>query len=533
MEPRLKSELADMEQMLRRAQMYRQMAICWLAACALGMLFFLLGWHGLAAWGIPLAVALIAVAIVSGKSRPSKSQNVVAALEREHPELRHMLSAAAEQEPDPESGEFRYLQLRVIEAVLNHPGRIAWREKLEKKFSTAGAINLAAIISTLILLLVLSRSHSRPVFKPWIAAHDITVTPGDTQIERGSSLVISARFGGQPPAEAALIMTTASGKTRRIPMERHLADPVFGASLSEVSEEGHYRVEYEGKKTGDFKVSVFDFPALVRADAQLRYPKYTGMTNETIPDTRRVTAIEGTVLNYTFQLNKPVATAALVSTNQSLNLNLNLTLRDGAVALLPDYIMTNGARYTLALKDADGRSSKFPADIVIRILTNRPPELKLIFPQGDQRVTRLEELQLKAEARGEFGLLKYGIGYGLAGADPHFVELGQSSGREEKKQFNYLIPLETLPLEEDQVLDYFVWADDYGPDGNVRRTFGDMFFAEVRPFEETYRADQSGQGQGQGQGNGGVKLAEMQKEIVIATWKLRQEKPSTSTKRSP
>ena len=79
-------------------------------------------------------------------------------------------------------------------------------------------------------------------------------------------------------------------------MERHLADPVFGASAGEMAEEGLYHVEYEGHKTGDFKVKVFDFPALVRADASLHFPDYTGLTNKTIPDTRRVSAIEGTKL---------------------------------------------------------------------------------------------------------------------------------------------------------------------------------------------------------------------------------------------
>src|SRR5271168_1307184 len=70
---------------------------------------------------------------------------------------------------------------------------------------------------------------------------------------RGSSLVISARFGGEPPAEAAMVLVSASGKTQRIPLERHLADPVFGASLSEVAEEAHYHVEYKGGKSPDYK----------------------------------------------------------------------------------------------------------------------------------------------------------------------------------------------------------------------------------------------------------------------------------------
>ncbi len=183
--------------------------------------------------------------------------------------------------------------------------------------------------------------------------------------------------------------------------------------------------------------------------------------------------------------------------------------------------------------------NKFPADIVIQVLPDRPPELKLVFPGGDQRVSRLEELQLQAEARGEFGLVKYGIGFGAAGEEPRVVELGQSAPANEKRQFNYLLRLETLPLEPDQVLSYFVWADDFGPDGKIRRTYSDMFFAEVRPFEEKFKAGEpgasggSGQGEGQQGGDAAGELAEMQKDIVIATWKLRREKPPEAATRPP
>src|SRR5664280_3018794 len=166
----------------------------------------------------------------------------------------------------------------------------------------------------------------------------------------------------------------------------------------------------------------------------------------------------------------------------------------------------------------------------IQVLANRRPDLKVIFPQGDPRVSKLEELQIQAQASDDFGLLKYGIGFGVAGRDPQFIELGQSATPNEKRQFSYVIALEKLDLEPDQVLSYFVWGDDYGPDGQVRRTFSDIFFAEVRPFEEIFRADQSGGGGGQGQAgdNDSAQLAQMQKQIVIATWKLQQEKASLS-----
>jgi hypothetical protein len=57
-----------------------------------------------------------------------------------------------------------------------------------------------------------------------------------------------------------------------------------------------------------------------------------------------------------------------------------------------------------------------------------------------------------------------------------------------------------------------------------------MYFAEVRPFDEIFREDQSGGGGGGGQQQGGQsesqKLAALQKQIMSATWKLQREKPA-------
>jgi hypothetical protein len=176
---------------------------------------------------------------------------------------------------------------------------------------------------------------------------------------------------------------------------------------------------------------------------------------------------------------------------------------------------------------------------VLVALTNQRPELKLIFPHGDQRVSKLEEIQLQGEATGEFGLGKYGIGYTVAGKDAQLVELGQAVPSGQKCSFKYLLALEKLNVEEDQVVAYFVWADDVGPDGNARRTFSDIFFGEVRPFEEIFRPDQSGSagnesgGQGGQQGDRGTQLAQMQKDIIIATWKLQQEKFSAANTKMP
>ena len=92
-----------------------------------------------------------------------------------------------------------------------------------------------------------------------------------------------------------------------------------------------------------------------------------------------------------------------------------------------------------------------------------------------------------------------------------------------------LLDFESFKAAPDQLLTYFFWAEDIGPDGQPRRTSGDMFFAEVRPFEEIFRQgeqppsgsaeneEQEGQ---QGNAQASDRLAELQKEIINGTWKL-------------
>jgi len=547
MEPRLQSQLGDLAQVQRRSRQARAVAMAWLVAAAVGVALLVLqnivgGEVNPALWLLPLATGVVLGIIAWSRrsKREDEIRDLISEFGRGRPEVRHLLATASEQKPDTKSGAFSYLQLRLIEEVVTHPDQAAWRSQLRQRLNFARAAQIVAMLALVAVALSLrpGKQPGSTVFSSIIGA-EITVSPGDTNVERGTGLVIDARFGGSPPLEATLVLNSASGKEARFNMSRRLADPVFGASIPEVKEAGIYHVEYRGKKSREYKITVFEYPALVRADASLVYPAYTGLTNRTIRDTLRVSAVEGSHLTYNLLLNKSVARARWIGTNQTLS----LATPGNALAIVPDYLLTNNARYSLELVDADGRSNKFPVDFVLQALTNQRPVVKLNFPRGDPRVSPLEELELQAEASDDFGLLKYGFGYGVAGEEPKFVEIGQSAPANTKRQFTYQLPLEKLGVEVDQVVAYFAWAEDYGPDGQVRRTFGDMFFADVRPFDEIFRADQSGgeagnQGANQGQGgqSGGnerVKLADLQKQIVVATWNLQREKAGAGSAHRP
>ena len=107
------------------------------------------------------------------------------------------------------------------------------------------------------------------------------------------------------------------------------------------------------------------------------------------------------------------------------------------------------------------------------------------------------------------------------------VDLQGSKPPSKKLKAEHLLDFESQHVKPDELITYFFWAEDIGPDGKPRRTSGDMFFAEVRHFEEIFRqGEQPSGGEQENQGEQGEnaqaaeELAELQKEIINATWKL-------------
>jgi hypothetical protein len=236
------------------------------------------------------------------------------------------------------------------------------------------------------------------------------------------------------------------------------------------------------------------------------------------------------------RLNKPVASARLVAKDNSI-IALAVATNQPA-ASLTNFSLDVSKSYALQLVDGEGRTNKVPAQFVLEALKNRTPELKLTAPRGDQRPSPLEELAFQGEVWDDFGIRSYGLAYTVAGQETQVIELGQTSAANEKRPFSYVLRLEGLSLQADQLVSYFVWADDMGPDGQIRRTSSDMYFAEIRPFEEIFREGQAQdaqsqeqqQGQQGGGGNQALKLAELQKQIINATWKLQRQSGSSTSR---
>jgi len=538
-EAALRKRLRPIVKRRRRLHLACFLSACWLVAALLGIGLICVnrywGWKSsVANWALCISTALMTLYAFYKSCRMQPDYKAVAwHIEQKNPDMQALLLAAIEQEPEQPDGQFGYLQNRVIGDAIKHAIKHDWLQSISTKklflAELGGALALTLIITTLLQLF-----PSVPFLRvkglnlQETKGFEVTVSPGDTSVEVGSPVVILARFGRRVPPNASLLYGEPGKEFKQIPLTRNLDDPVFGGIIQQVNSNLLYYIEYSDKRTRDYSISIYERPALRRADARIVFPSYTNLPEKNIKDTRQISVVEGSQVFLTFLLNKVVATAQLVP-KEGAKLELTVDSEHPNV-YTTSITATKNERYELHLADEKQLTNEIPPRFVIDVHKNLPPELRAVFPNRDVQASPLEELNLEAEVSDDYGVTGYGLSYALVGAESKDVILDPSSASSDKQQIQHLLALEELDVQPDQLLTYYFWADDVGPDGDIRRTSGDMYFTEIRPFEEVFRESQSSQNQQQNQNQQGQQqgrqqgdqLAQLQKQIISATWNLKR-----------
>lgn len=566
---RLRRQLDKARSRMRQVRMLTVASLVWIVGAALaGSLWFAQHrWH----IGLPrpaetlsfLAIGawFVAMAVVLRMTR--NLRRIAQRVEDAFPDLNSSLLTAMDIQPDVMTGRVGYLQDIVIGQVLSHAYRHGWERIVSIRRLALAHFWHVTMFALFAASLWQLRNHAKQVvMRPGpnspneVGSRDqfqVTIEPGDTEIERGTSLLVLARFQGSLPPDATLVYrqtestanSTSAAETEtetesgRVPMSKALDDPLFGGSVAIVDKPLEYHVEYTGQQTQTFRVDVFEYPRLSRADVHLEFPRYTSLADKLVKDVRHVSALTGTKITLILEVNKPLVTARLTE-KDSTPLELK-AVPDKPLQYSVVFTLDRTHRYAVELVDDRQRTNKEAAELLFTALSNQPPDLKLAAPAKDTQVSPLEELELKAKAFDDFGLQRAGLTYVMAGQPEQELTLAQQVAGKEKLELTHVVALERLKAEPDQLLSYYFWAEDAGPDGSTRRTASDMFFAEVRPFEEIFRQGQQPPGGEQQQpasqspnANAAEKLAELQKEIINATWKLvRRETRQQPTSEFP
>ena len=452
-------------------------------------------------------------------------------IERQFPELDEKLLTAIEP-ANPNASEF--LRRKLIEETLSHAKKTEWNQIVPRgRLSFLWCIQWILLLTTVSLPWMMpgkfksdgpSSGGKRELLVDW------QVEPGDAQIEKGADLLVTVRFPDEFAEDVRLVVEEAGEATQNISLQRSLKDPIASGMLRKVNESFRYRVESDTKQSESFLIEIFEHPSVVQSDALIQSPTYAQQEDKRVINTRRVSVVDGAQVVWDLKLNKEVASAQWIDENGKTTQLAPLS--EDPTNYRIEETPTGSTRYRLELVDQQGRTEKMSEEFIVKVIPNREPELKLTSA-SDQRVSPIQEMMVGAKVQDDFGIQRAGISISIGDKEPNEIELpatGESDIAKKKRDLMHLIDLEAMQAKADQLVTYHFWTEDLDRNGQPRRVDSEIFFAEIRPFEELFRegdASATQQRQQQQQQQGGSpgaqqaeELAELQKKIITATWNL-------------
>jgi hypothetical protein len=338
----------------------------------------------------------------------------------------------------------------------------------------------------------------------------IHVRPGDARVAPGRPLGISAAIGvdGLVPE----ITIAAGDRSRRIPMT-HGADGRFSTRFDSVPGSFRYSVSAGSARSSDYSVTLLEAPTLQGIDLRYEFPAYTKLPPRDERDGGDIYAPKGTTVRLSVRASAATVGGAIVLGGT------RVPLASGDGGPLTATLPVNGdGSYRVALVSRDGIDAPGDTEYFIRVLDDRPPDVRIVRPATDRQVTPLEEVTIEARADDDYGIEAFDLVYSVRGAAQKVVPFAgertplTATGR-------HTVYLEDLGVAPGDFVTYYARARDVGRGKRSSEARSDIYFLEVTPFNQEFAAAQS-QAMSQGGGRSMDDLVSAQKDVIVATWKL-------------
>ena len=476
--------------------------------------------------GLALTAIGLFAARVAWPLRVQPADRVVARFVEECcPELEDRVASAAELGETDAPTPFHQLvvadaadSLRTVDV-----GRIVPAAHLRAAALRGG---LAAVVLGVILVLGIA-PIGRVARTAWLFAFPsrimLEVEPGDVRLMAGQPLRVPVRLagGGSLAARNPPTVTWMSGDTRRVVTMQARSDS-YVTEVPAVRDSGSYHVSAAALRSPNYRVDILSAPRVRRIDVEYLYPEFTGRPPRIEEDGGDVYAPAGTRVRLRVHADRPIVAGRLTFSDGGRR---PLTSA-GADALTAAFEVAADGEYTVSVTGATGLSSPVDIAYLIRATPDRPPDVQVLRPGDDREITSLEEVSIEARAADDYRIEALDLVYTVAGRPARTVVLDAPRSGATAAGVHTLFA-EDLDVAPGDFITYYARARDVGVSGQSRQSRSDIFFLEVRPFDNEFEAAQSQSSTGREADEIGD-LAGVQKEIIVATWRL-DPRPRSAT----
>ena len=144
---------------------------------------------------------------------------------------------------------------------------------------------------------------------------EISVEPGDLELQRGSSVTIIARVSNATPDSIDLRLQDDNVNWQAVSMSRDGSgsnSATYSYFIPSLQMDTTYYVAFEERgqqSSPQYQINLFDLPQIEQINLAFDYPDYTQLTDVTEEDSGDMIVPEGTQVSLDIQFNKAIATA--------------------------------------------------------------------------------------------------------------------------------------------------------------------------------------------------------------------------------
>jgi hypothetical protein len=365
------------------------------------------------------------------------------------------------------------------------------------------------------------------LYVPWTEASRISlmtirIAPGDIEIPKGSDQEIRAQLVGFDSPDVRLYMQTeASGPWSTMAMDPDLHGSSFRYLLINIPVSLRYYAESKGIRSLTHFINVKDLARVEKLKLTYRFPPYAGMSPQIVEDDGDISALKGTNIGLRIRLSKPAQSVRLLFDDQS---TLDLT-QSGAQEFTGEFTLQRSGSYVIRAAESRGSSHAASPEYAMEAVEDSIPQVTITRPMRDVRATNVEEVFSEIKGEDDIGIAKLELHYSVNGAPEKTINLRGEKAPGLSVTGSHTFFLEDFGLQPGDVISYYGKAFDNNNVTGPGVSSSDIYFIQIRPFEQKYVQNQQGTPPGGGQGEEGQEaLSKQQKEIISATFKLIREK---------
>ncbi|MFQ5629105.1 MAG: hypothetical protein ACE5I1_10120, partial [bacterium] len=490
-------------------------------------------------WLIPFVFALSLLGIifiaVQYIFRPLRQQTSIPltarSIESRFPHLEDRLVTTVEQagKSDPTSRRWLNRLLRDVKEKTNNielnrqlqiNGYAVWRTLFFASLIAIGAVLLNSAAWQGDFQAMVKSGFTPP--KPPV---ELEVIPGKAHIKKGAALQVKAILRNYTPESATIFFTQDDTAWQSTQLELNASSGDFNYDFFDVQEPFQYYVKIGRELSDIYDVTVYDAPKIKRIDLTYTYPKYTGLPQRFEPDGGDIWAPVGTTIKISVLAEKPVTAAQLLIDENAAASEMQMLTDTTAAGFLK---VEKDSQYSIRLVNKEGLDNAPVAEYYIHPRPHNPPPILIKRPSKDTKATMLEEIPVVAEVGNDFGLEYVQLAITVNTRPEVFAPMqpvpSSSSQNTDGTAFQYkdysaLIYLENLNVNIGDFVTYYVKVKDRS---QVEETKSDMFFIDIKNFEDIYNVAES-QGSGGAGMSGGLDLSLSQRENITATTRLKRD----------